>query len=149
MLTLGLLGDHAPGDSAENYIMQLHFSFGFFTALFVFWRVAIRIIEGFASYPAHQAVWERWFGRIVHIALLLTLLGLVISGPMYLFTEGEGINVFSWFTLPSPFSGELETLHETAETIHKTLAVPVLGSLLALHFLGAIRHFARMGHGES
>ncbi|MFC0445979.1 cytochrome b [Pseudidiomarina halophila] len=148
MLTLGLVGNHAPTDANENYIMPLHFSFGFLTALFVFWRVGVRIFEGFAQAPAHQQPWERVLSRIVHVALLLTLLGLVLSGPTYLFTEGEGIPVFGLFTVPSPLSGELETLHETAETVHKTLAVPVLGTLLALHVLGAIRHFARLGHGK-
>lgn len=141
MLTLGVLGDNAPSEEVEHYVMNAHFALGFFTAVFVFWRVGYRLYEGFIPSAAPTKL-EGWMAHLVQGLILLTLLGLVISGPLYLFTEGEAIDVFGWFSVGLPLSS-LEVLHEPAEAVHKFLASWVLVALLLLHVGGAVLYFMR------
>jgi cytochrome b561 len=138
MLTLGLLARNAPNDGIEDYVMSAHIGLGFFTLLFVLWRVAWRLMEGFPDTVTGPG-WQRVVARAVHIAILITITGLVLTGPLYLFTENEAIDVFGWFSVGLPLGG-LEFLHEPAEAIHKFLAVPVVIVLLALHIAGGVVH---------
>ncbi len=138
MLTLGLSARSAP-DPAEDYIMSIHIALGFFVLLFVFWRTAVRLFEGFPVHPDADAVTRigAWW---MHRALLVVLVLLVVTGPLYLFTEGEGMDVFGWFTFYIPLES-LAFIHEPAEEVHKLTAVYGLPLLLGVHILGAARHY--------
>ena len=138
MLTLGLTARSAP-EPAEDYIMSIHIALGFFVLLFIAWRTAWRLREGFPE-QAHVDAFTRIGAGLMHKALLLVLALLVITGPLYLFTEGEGVNVFGWFTFYIPLES-IKTLHEPAEETHKFLAVYALPGLLLVHVLGAARHY--------
>src|SRR6056297_1427137 len=138
MLTLGLTARNAP-DPAEDYIMSIHIGLGFFVLLFVAWRTAVRLREGFPENAGAGALTRigAWW---MHRALLVVLALLVITGPLYLLTEGEGMSVFGWFTFYVPLES-IELVHEPAEEVHKFLAVYALPALLLVHFLGAARHY--------
>lgn len=138
MLTLGLAAGEAP-DAAEDYIMSVHIGLGFFVLLFVIWRTGYRIAEGFPSRPDADAL-ERVGAWWMHRLLLVGLVLLVVTGPLYLFTEGEGMNVFGWFTFYIPLES-LEFIHEPAEEVHKFLGEYAMPVLLIVHFLGAARHW--------
>lgn len=139
MLTLGLAGGAAPTEDMEHYVIGVHISLGFFTFVFVLWRIGYRLHQGFP--PAlGEAPWEQRFARITHGLILLALLVMVFTGPLYLFTEGEGVNVFGWFTVAIPLES-LSVIHEPVESIHIWLGVYGLPALLVLHIAGAIRHY--------
>lgn len=138
MLTLGLTARDAP-DPAEDYIMSIHIALGFFVLLFIVWRTIVRLREGFPDNADADAL-TRTGSWWMHRALLLVLVLLVITGPLYLFTEGEGMDVFGWFTFYIPLGG-IEVVHEPAEEVHKFLAVYALPALLVIHILGAARHY--------
>ncbi|MGK7294478.1 MAG: cytochrome b [Candidatus Wenzhouxiangella sp. M2_3B_020] len=139
MLTLGLAAGEADSDAAEHYIMGIHVALGFFVMLFVLWRVAWRLYEGFPPDPGADAL-TRYVGRTTHWALLAVIAVQLLTGPLYLFTEGEGMDVFGWFTFYLPLAS-LEVLHEPAEEVHKLLGEWILPILLGLHLLGGIRHY--------
>lgn len=139
MMVLGLLAYFAPSDEVEEFVLDVHVALGFFTFLFIAWRVAFRLYEGFPP-GAELTSAERWIAYFVHRALLLAIAVLVVTGPLYLFTEGEGINVFGWFSVYLPLAF-LEVIHEPVEWIHVNLGLYVLPALLVLHFLGALRHY--------
>lgn len=65
----------------------------------------------------------------------------MITGPLYIFTENEGINVFGWFTVAIPLES-LSFLHGPAETLHVINGLYVLPALLLLHIIGAAHYFA-------
>lgn len=138
MLTLGLAAGEAP-DAAEDYIMSIHIGLGFFVLWFVLWRSAWRVFEGFSTPDAPTGLQRRLAGWM-HRLLLLTLLVQVLTGPMYLFTEGEGMNVFGWFTfyIPMPLG---DFVHEGVETVHKFLGEYLLPILIGMHILAAARHW--------
>lgn len=142
MFVLGMLGRFAPDEGAESYVMEIHFALGFFVFLLIGWRIAWRIREGFpAPLPGTPRV-EHLLARSVHVLLLLLLAALVVTGPLYLFTENEAIDVFGWFSVGIPLSS-LAFAHEPAESIHKLIAVWLLPILVLGHFLGAIWHIRR------
>ena len=139
MLVLGFAAGGAPDDATESYLMSLHIGLGFFVFLVVIWRVAYRLYEGFKANTAATAP-ERWLAWAVHRLLLLALVSQVITGPLYLFTEGEGVDVFGWFTVYIPLQS-LAVIHEPAELVHVVSGLYVIPGLIVLHFLGAARPY--------
>lgn len=138
MWTLGLAAGGAP-DAAEDYIMGIHIALGFFVLWFVLWRTGWRLAKGF-PHAATESRMQRIAAGTMHRVLLAVLLVLVLSGPMYLFTEGEGMNVFGWFTfyIPMPLGHDV---HEAVEEVHKFCGQYLLPILVGLHMLAAARHW--------
>ena len=111
----------------------------FFVFLFIVWRVFFRLYEGFPS-PVGNTPFERKAAYIVHRLLIFLLLLQVFTGPLYLFTEGEGVNVFGWFTVSIPLEG-LSFIHEAMEVMHIATGLVIIPLVLVLHISGAIRHY--------
>lgn len=139
MLTLGLMADKAPTDAIESYVMDVHIALGFFVLIVVLWRVGFRILQGFPPKP-EAGVLERRLGGLVHRLLLIAILVQVVSGPLYLFTEGEGMDVFGWFQFYIPLSS-LSAIHEPVEEIHKITGNWILPALIGIHVVGALHHY--------
>ena len=139
MLALGYAVLAAPTEAVEDYVLGIHISLGFFAFLVVAWRAGYRLYEGFPETTGDSAL-QRWAAYLNHRAVLILLAVLVVTGPMYLFTENEGMNVFGWFTVYLPLES-LSFIHEPMEWLHVYGAVYVLPALLVLHLLGAIRHY--------
>ena len=139
MLVLGWTAGSAPAEVTEAYVMGIHISLGFFVFLFILWRTAYRLYEGFPETIGETKI-ERVMAYWVHRLLLVFLVLQVFSGPLYLFTENEGVNVFGWFTIYVPLES-LAAIHELMEWVHVTLGVYLLPILLVLHLLGAFKHF--------
>lgn len=140
MLVLGLTAGAAPQERIEDYVLGVHIGLGFFVLVFVAWRVVFRLYEGFPANIGTSAA-QRWLAYSVHRAILVVLSLQVLTGPLYLFTEGECMNVFGWFAVCVPLES-LSAMHEPIEWIHVNVGIYLLPALLALHLLGAIRHYA-------
>lgn len=139
MWTLALAARHAPTEGTEDYIMSIHIGVGFFTFLFILWRVTVRIYEGFPA-NAGLSPMERKASYVVHRLLLILITLQVFTGPLYLFTEGEGVNVFDWFTVYIPLES-LAFLHEPMEVMHVVAGLYLIPGLILLHFFGALKHY--------
>ncbi|WP_158223131.1 cytochrome b [Halovibrio salipaludis] len=146
MLALGYAAAAAPSEAVEGYVMGIHVSLGFFVFLFVAWRVIVRWYEGFPESTGQTAL-ERWSAYLMHRAILVLLALLVITGPMYLFTEDECMNVFNWFSVCVPLES-LSVIHEPMEWLHVYIGLYLLPALLVLHLVGAIHHYAVGGKQE-
>lgn len=140
MWLLGYLMHEAPADEIEDFLKSVHVSLGFFALLFILWRVGFRLREGFP--PTLGTGWKRTLAWWVHRSILVLLVGQVLTGPLYLFTEGEGVEVFGWFTVYLPMEWA-SGLHEPAESVHVILGLYVIPAVVLLHVLGAIRHYLR------
>ncbi|MDZ7828686.1 MAG: cytochrome b/b6 domain-containing protein [Halofilum sp. (in: g-proteobacteria)] len=147
MLALGYAVAAAPSEVVEEYVLGVHISLGFFVLLFVAWRVIFRLYEGFPENIGTSAL-ERWLAYMAHRAILALLALQVVTGPMYLFTENECMDVFGWFSICVPLES-LSFIHEPMEWLHVNIGIYVLPALLVLHFLGAIRHYAMRGKQET
>jgi len=138
MWVLGRAASEAP-DAAEDYIIGIHIALGFFVLWFVLWRIGYRVATR-ASRAQVPNTLQRTAARWMHRLLLLLLLTLVLSGPLYLFTEGESMDVFGWFTfyIPVPAS---HAVHEAIEEVHTFSGEWLLPLLLGLHILAAALHW--------
>lgn len=147
MLALGYAVAAAPSETIEDYVLGIHISLGFFVFLFVAWRVIFRLYEGFPDNTG-ETVLERWAAYVVHRAILVLLALMAVTGPMYLFTENECVNVFNWFSVCVPLES-LSVIHEPMEWLHVNTGIYFLPALLVLHFIGAIRHYFNSGKREA
>lgn len=147
MLALGFAAGASPSESIEEYVLGIHISLGFFVLVFIVWRVFFRLYEGFPKNIGETAL-ERWAAYVTHRAILILLVVQVATGPLYLFTENECMDVFGWFSVCLPL-GSLSIIHELMEWFHVAVGVYVLPALLLLHFIGAIRHYANRKQQET
>lgn len=135
MLTLGYTAAFAPTDFIEDYIIRIHISVGFFAFILVLWRIFFRIIEGFPKNETKS--FKNDISHLNHKLLLFLLLTLVMTGPLYLFTENECVSVFSWFEICIPLEG-LPGLHKIVKLFHINIGYYILPALIVLHILGAL-----------
>lgn len=80
---------------------------------------------------------ERKAARIAHWSFYPLLLALMVSGYLISTADGRAIDVFGWFSVPSP--GENKGLEDTAGVIHEYLAYAVI-LFAALHAGAALKH---------
>ncbi len=134
MLTLGYMMLFAAEESTEGFLKGAHISIGFFAFWFLLWRTVYRLKHGFPK--THSMDAKGIIARGVHYLILLSLVVLVISGPLYLFTENEAVAVFNWFSVQFDLTA-LKVIHEPAEEVHKLFGLYLLPVLLAIHILAA------------
>ena len=97
---------------------------------------------------------ERTASRIVHWGFYPLLLALMVSGYLISTADGRPIEVFGWFSVPSP--GENKGLEDTAGAVHAYLSYLVI-ALAVVHMAAAAKHhivdrgrsLARMWSGPS
>jgi cytochrome b561 len=140
MLALGFTAGAAPSETIEDFVLGVHISLGFFVLIFVIWRVLFRLYEGFPQNIGQTAL-ERWAAYLVHRTILILLVIQVATGPLYLFTENECMQVFGWFPVCLPLES-LSIIHEPMEWLHLNIGIYLLPALLVLHFIGASKHYA-------
>lgn len=134
---LGERMEEAADRAARIAAMDTHVSVG--VLLFTF--LAARLLWSFSQ--PHPVSFEsnrllRGLAKAVHIAFLLMILVLIVTGPLTLWSAGRPLPVFDWFVIPSPM-GRVEWLHEAGETIHAA-ASKLFWPLIALHVGGALKH---------
>ncbi|KDM90798.1 cytochrome b [Photobacterium galatheae] len=81
---------------------------------------------------------EKISAKLAHAVIYILLFGLFISGYLISTSDGRGIDVFNWLTVPS--MGELfPDQSDIAGAIHEYLAYTLIG-LAVLHAAAAIKH---------
>ncbi len=137
MLAVGLYFNDMPRGEEKLYWLRMHISFGGLFFIFLLFRVFWRVVAT-SPQPVEQAQALQMATKLVHWVLLITVLIMAVSGPLLIWTRGSGINVFEWFTIPSPM-GKMPELHEWCETIHAITAKVLLVALI-VHVLAALKH---------
>jgi cytochrome b561 len=79
-------------------------------------------------------------GKWVHNGMLLALAVMLISGPFLVWTMGEPIRVFDWFSIPSPLVANFE-LNAMLHGVHRWAAMVLFVAIL-LHVAGVYKHTA-------
>jgi cytochrome b561 len=136
------LGSSIGGLEGEerNRALVLHTSVAMTTYLILWLRVAWRFVSHHPG-PLHaQGALFFLIGKIVHMATLVALTFMLISGPLMVWTSGEAIQVFDWFAIPSPF-GATVTVSMFLHTVHRWSAIVILVGIL-LHLGGVYKHTA-------
>ena len=76
--------------------------------------------------------------KSVHYASLVTLLIMMVSGPLTVWARGFPVNVFGWFSVPGPVNASAR-LADTAYFVHSNAATLLL-ILVLVHIGGALKH---------
>lgn len=113
-----------------------HKSVGILLALVTVFRLVWKHLKGAPEVEGKP--YEVVAAKAVHLLMYLLLFALFISGYLISTSDGRGIEVFTWFTVPS--LGELfANQSDIAGAVHYYLAYTLIG-LAALHALAALKH---------
>ena len=137
MLALGLFMDSLPQGPRQFQIVQIHKSIGVLVLILGTWRVLWRVVFRFPGDVATMPRWQEIAARTVHIALLVLILAMPITGYIHSTTGGHPVTFFGIFNLPA--LPESKAVSELAGEVHETLA-DLLMIVIALHVAAAIKH---------
>lgn len=141
VVTLYFLGEaleEASGRAEKLAAQELHVSVG--VLLFTF--LAARLLWSASQSgpePLETNRWLRLAAHTVQALFLLMIAVLIVTGPLAVWSTGRPIEMFELLTLPSPFPGRVEWLHEATEDIHGA-ATKLFWPLIVLHVAGALNH---------
>lgn len=116
---------------------HIHKSLGLLLLLLTVFRIFWKALNTKPSALTDNRL-EAKLGNMAHLLLYILMLVILISGYLISTADGRGIEVFTWFTVPS--LGELFVDQEDiAGMIHEYTAYTIIG-LALLHALAAIKH---------
>jgi cytochrome b561 len=148
------------GDQAEDGVVsdalfqtyQLHKSIGLTVLALSLAQLAWRLINPPPPLPAHMPAWERFAARATHGALYALMIGLPLTGwlyvsagwmddgPLEVTTRWFGLFVVPHlFGLPTAGADVREDVADAAMSAHSLLAWGAIG-LAALHAAAALKH---------
>ena len=115
----------------------LHMSIAVCAYGFIWFRIGWRL---FSKHPSldGQSRLDHWIANTAHYLMLVAIALMLISGPLMIWSRGNPIPVFDWFSIPSPM-GTNSALSDFAEEIHAFSANTLLIVIL-LHISGAFKH---------
>jgi cytochrome b561 len=137
LLGIGLYFDGLPRGDAHKFWRALHVVVGVMATLFLLFRVYWRARSASPlALPQKPAL--HLLAKLVHLALLVGIAVLAITGPLSIWSTGRAIPIFDLASIPSPFPA-FRSLHRPLENIHAFAADAML-YLIGLHLLGVIKH---------
>jgi cytochrome b561 len=80
---------------------------------------------------------EQKASRAVHWSFYVLLLALMVSGYLIVTPDGQPVDVFGWFSVPSVL--QMRGLEDRAGYVHRLLAYAVI-ALAVVHSLAALKH---------
>ncbi|HEX7080071.1 MAG TPA: cytochrome b/b6 domain-containing protein [Gammaproteobacteria bacterium] len=120
--------------------LLLHTSIAITSYVFLWARIILRFGYGHPGpLPKQRGVFFL-IGKYVHYTLLAALAAMLISGPLMVWFGGDGIGVWHWFVIPSPFEQNF-AVRDALHRVHAGAAVTVL-ILTLLHLVGVYKHSA-------
>jgi cytochrome b561 len=137
LLGIGLYFEDMPRGDARKFWRGLHVAVGTVATLFLLFRVYWRA-RSTSPLALPQKPVLHMFSKVVHLALLVGIAVLAITGPLSIWSTGRPIAIFDVASIPSPFPA-FRSLHEPLEDIHAFAADAML-YLIGLHLLGVIKH---------
>jgi cytochrome b561 len=116
---------------------QLHVSIAASAWIVILLRIIWRFRSGHPHVKGQTMVTHR-VAKVVHYTMLITVVLMLVSGPIMVWSGGNPITVFEWLSIPGPFSNSEET-RSFAWFIHSNSAL-LLSGLVMLHIGGALKH---------
>lgn len=122
----------------ERADMQfMHVSIGVIVLIPVLFRLYWRKVSDTPK-PLPQNRFLELFASWIPILMLLAVFIVMISGVLVPWSVGRPLDVFGWFTIPSPLPSS-RPFHVFLEDVHALAAHAIL-PLFVLHVLGTLKH---------
>jgi cytochrome b561 len=141
MLYTGLnahFAEEAHNRDLHRAFMVQHVSFGASFALILLARVVASYAQPRPVKPP-QASFLNLLATLTQQLMLIAILVQIITGPLLVWSGARAINVFSLFSIPSPFTERNRDLHEVLEVVHN-IGRWTLEIVIPIHILGALKH---------
>ena len=103
-------------------------------------RIVWRFALGHPGPTPEQKGWAFTLGKYTHLAILVALGLMLLTGPLMQWSYGRAIEVFDWFVIPAPFEARFG-LASWLHSIHKAAAIFIFLGLV-LHIGGVYKHTA-------
>ncbi len=138
---VGDFGDDLPKGSFRELGEFIHVSAGQLIVALLVMRLVWRVIT---PPPLPEAtplgLWTDRGGRVMHFMLYALLAAVPIAGIVTLFAGGDGLPLFGYGEIPSPWLKD-EAFEQNAKEIHETLANALI--ILAMFHASAalVHHF--------
>jgi cytochrome b561 len=142
ILTLWFIGSSIQSDLAagSSATLRLHTSIAIMAYVLLWARVIWRFKFGHPDATPEQKGAFYQIGKYTHLLILAAVAGMLLSGPLMVWSRGEPIYVFNWFTIPGPYGMNME-LHALLYGIHVWCSrVIIIGTVL--HLGGVYKHAA-------
>lgn len=140
VIALWVIGSSIPNAGTKyRETLQLHTSIAALAYALLWFRVIWRFRSGHPAPNEAQRGWAFAVGKIAHFALLVTIIVMLLTGPLTVWLNGEAIHVFK-LAIPSPFSVHLDAAN-LAHRIHVIGANTII-LVTTLHIGGALKHAA-------
>lgn len=140
---LGIYLIHFGGYSSPNFLKIAHFHYAMGSLLFIW--VAVRLLWRLTSktpVALTQSLLAKIIIKLIKFSLYLLLFAIMITGYLTVTYEGQSIDVFGFFQVPSLIMLDNDQLN-IAALAHKYLSW-VLIVIVIIHALAAlIHHFIR------
>ncbi len=110
ILTIWFIGSSIQSDLAagSSSTLRLHTSIAISAYVLLWVRVVWRFKQGHPdAMPEQRGVFYE-IGKYTHYAILTAVAAMLISGPLMVWSRGEPIYVFDWFTIPGPFGANMD-----------------------------------------
>lgn len=138
MLGLGFYLAYGGLDGAEKAPLRaLHKSVGTVFVLWAFWRVGWRLVHGFPKDISEMPVWQSVAAKLMHWALLISILAMPLSGVLGSVYGGRSVDVFGLLTIPA--QSKIEILASASHFVHGKAPLLISGIIL-LHITAALKH---------
>ena len=148
-VALAWTANELPKSEAVGLI-QWHKTFGVTILILSLARLGWRLTHRPPPLGAHLKSWERWLARTVHWGFYALMIGLPLTGWLYVSASPlikvfpiSFYGLFDWPVLP--FIADLPQADRTAagkfwQEVHHLLAKVLVYGLVPLHILGALKH---------
>ena len=119
-----------------NIAPDIHRSVGMLLLFLLVFRFAWRLANAKPDDDELSPL-EAKASAVVHWGFYPLLAALMVSGYLISTANGDGINVFGWFTVPAVIEGKGQ--EDVAGRVHRILAYATM-ALVVVHTLAALKH---------
>ena len=140
LLFLGNTIDTVAGEG-RNEAVVAHTSLAMLGYLVLLLRIVWRFYHGHpAPAPRQKRGPAYTLGRWTHMAMLVALALMLVSGPLMVWSSGNDIVVYDWFVVPGPLPTSF-SLSDLFHSVHTWSALVIFLGIL-LHLGGVYKHLA-------
>lgn len=142
VVTMLFIGSSIAGTEPERRgeVVVLHTSIGISAYALLWWRIVWRFRKGHPGPLPQQRRAFFLMGKYVHYAMLVAMACMLLSGPLMVWSQGDGIQVFGWFEIPTPV-GPNHVARDFLHGVHVSAAGVIFVGLV-LHLGGVYKHAA-------
>jgi cytochrome b561 len=142
ILTIWFIGSSIESDLAagSTEYLRLHTSIAMSAYVLLWARILWRFKQRHPDATPEQKGVFYEIGKYTHYVILAAVAAMLVSGPLMVWSRGEPIYVFDWFTIPAPYGMNMD-LYTMLHGIHVWGSrIIIIGTVL--HLGGVYKHAA-------